>query len=107
MLISLRAIGTLSLYHSLNRRRQEQNLATKVSGQEIKTKKGGNNARTGIATGLGTRTMRVGKRVPKSKSYSAEGSIDNRFQFKIWYCQSRLVGRPQRSRWDVEMQYVG
>jgi len=53
----LRAIGTLSRNHSLNRWRQEQSVtrqeASKVSGQEMKTKKISNSARGGIATGKG------------------------------------------------------
>jgi len=52
---ALRAVGTLSHNHSLNRRRHEQSLirqgATKVSGKEMKTQKSSNSARSAIATG--------------------------------------------------------
>jgi len=70
---ALRVIGTLSHNHSLNRRRHEQRLirreATKVSGQEMETLKGSSSARSGIATGCGTCTKRVRKRVPEPGSY--------------------------------------
>jgi len=56
VLRALRAIGTLSHNHSLNRRRHEKSLirreATKVSGQEMATQKRSYSARSGIATGV-------------------------------------------------------
>jgi len=55
VLTALSAIGTLSRNHSLSRRRQELSLirqeATKVSDQEMKTKKSSDSARGGVATG--------------------------------------------------------
>jgi len=66
LLTALRAIGTLSHNHSLNRRQEQSPIrqeATKVSGQEMKTNKSSNSATSGIATGQGACTKRVRKRV--------------------------------------------
>jgi len=52
VLRALKAIGTLSHNHSLNRRRHEQSLvgreAARVSGEEMETQKTSNSARSGL-----------------------------------------------------------